>query len=174
MALIVRVKRRERRVSLSARVLLLIPLPFCRIILFSLSSHGSCKARHRHQEFLAFLRHLDQNVPAEFDVHLIIDNYATHKHAKVRAWLVKRPRYHIHYTPTYSSWSKQVERWFGLITQRAIRRGSLSSVKELVRKIDHFVEHYNTHTCPFVWTVTAESILAKVERLCAYISGTAH
>ncbi len=135
---------------------------------------SQCKARHRHQEFLAFLRHLDRNVPAEFDVHLIIDNYATHKHAKVKAWLAKRPRYHIHYTPTYSSWLKQVERWFGLITQQAIRRGSFSSVKELVRKIDHFVEHYNTHTCPFVWTVTAESFLAKVERLCAYISGTAH
>ncbi len=133
-----------------------------------------CKARHRHQEFLAFLRHLDRNVPAQFDVHLIIDNYATHKHAKVKAWLAKRPRYHVHYTPTYSSWLNQVERWFGLITQQAIRRGSFSSVKELVRKIDHFVEHYNTHSRPFVWTATAESILAKVERLCAYISGTAH
>jgi transposase len=135
---------------------------------------SQCKARHRHQEFLAFLRHLDRNVPAHFDVHLIIDNYATHKHAKVKAWLARRPRYHVHYTPTYASWLNQVERWFGLITQQAIRRGSFSSVKELVRKIDHFVEHYNTHTRPFVWTATAESILAKVERLCAYISGTAH
>jgi transposase len=133
-----------------------------------------CKVRHRHQEFLAFLRHVERNVPAQFDAHLIIDNYATHKHAKVKAWLAKRPRYHVHYTPTYSSWLNQIERWFGLITQQAIRRGSFSSVKELVRKIDHFVEHYNAHTRPFVWTATAESILAKVERLCAYISGTAH
>ena len=133
-----------------------------------------CKARHRHQEFLAFLRHVDRNVPAEFDIHLIIDNYATHKHAKVKAWLAQRPRYHVHYTPTYASWLNQVERWFGLITQQAIRRGSFSSVKELVRKIDHFVEHYNAHSRPFVWTATAESILAKVQRLCAHISGTAH
>lgn len=135
---------------------------------------SQCKARHRHQEFLAFLRHLDRSVPAHFDVHLIIDNYATHKHPKVKAWLARRPRYHVHYTPTYASWLNQVERWFGLITQQAIRRGSFSSVKELVRKIEHFVEHYNAHTRPFIWTATAESILAKVERLCAYISGTVH
>ncbi len=135
---------------------------------------GQCKPRHRHQEFLAFLRHLDRNVPAALDVHLIIDNYATHKHAKVKAWLAKRPRYHVHYTPTYASWLNQVERWFGLITQQAIRRGSFSSVKELVTKIDDFVEHYNAHPRPFVWTATADSILDKVRRLCAFISGTGH
>jgi putative transposase len=98
-----------------------------------------CKPRHRHQEFLAFLRRLDECIPAELDVHLIVDNYATHKHAKVRTWLAQRPRYQIHYTPTYSSWLNQVERWFALITQRAIRRGSFRSVKELVAKIDSFV-----------------------------------
>jgi transposase len=135
---------------------------------------SQCKSRHRHQEFLAFLRHLDHNVPAAFDVHLIIDNYATHKHAKVKTWLAQRPRYHVHYTPTYASWLNQIERWFGLITQQAIRRGSFSSVKELVTKIDHFVEHYNAHSRPFVWTATAASILAKVHRLCASISGTEH
>jgi len=135
---------------------------------------SQCKPRHRHQEFLAFLRHVDRNVPAEFEVHLIIDNYATHKHAKVKAWLAQRPRYHVHYTPTYASWLNQIERWFGLITQQAIRRGSFSSVKELVAKIDHFVEHYNAHSRPFVWTATAASILAKVQRLCACISGTEH
>ena len=97
--------------------------------------------RHRHREFLAFLRHVDRNVPAEFDVHLIIDNYATHKHAKVKAWLAQRSRYHVHYTPTYASRLNQIERWFGLITQQAIRRGSFASVKELVAKIDHFVAH---------------------------------
>jgi len=133
-----------------------------------------CKKRHRHQEFLAFLRHIDANVPEQFDVHLVIDNYATHKHPKVKAWFAKRPRYHIHYTPTYSSWINQVERWFGLITQKAIRRGSFSSVKELVKKIEYFVDHYNTKAAPFVWTATAQSILAKVERLCSYISGTPH
>lgn len=133
-----------------------------------------CKARHRHQEFLSFLRHVDENVPQQLDVHLIIDNYATHKHAKVRAWLAARPRYHVHYTPTYASWLNQVERWFGLITQRAIRRGSFRTVKELIKKIDSFVAHYNLHARPFVWTATAESILKKIERLCKVINGTAH
>ncbi len=135
---------------------------------------SQCKRRHRHQEFLAFLRHIDQNVPRELDVHLVVDNYATHKHAKVKAWLAKRPRYRIHYTPTYSSWLNQVERWFGIITQRAIRRGSFSSVKQLTGKIDQFVNDYNATTHPFVWTATANSIIAKVERLGTLISGTAH
>lgn len=133
-----------------------------------------CKGRHRHQEFLAFLRHIDANVPGPFDVHLIVDNYATHKHPKVKAWLARRPRYHIHYTPTYASWLNQVERWFGIITQKAIRRGSFSSVKELITKIERFVEHHNAHAHPFIWTATAESILAKVQRLCLSISGTRH
>lgn len=133
-----------------------------------------CKARHRHQEFLSFLRRLDDCIPEYLDVHLIVDNYATHKHAKVRTWLAQRPRYHMHYTPTYSSWLNQVERWFGLITQRAIRRGSFRSVKELVAKIDSFVQHYNRSRHPFVWTATADSILAKIKRLCSSISGTPH
>jgi len=133
-----------------------------------------CKARHRHQEFLAFLRHIDANVPQDLDVHLVIDNYATHKHAKVKAWLARRPRFHLHFTPTYASWLNLVERWFGIITQQAIRRGSFSNVKDLVRKIDLFVEHYNSRSRPFVWTATADSILAKVERLCLLTSGTQH
>ena len=135
---------------------------------------AQCKARHRHQEFLAFLRHIDANVPETLDVHLIVDNYATHKHAKVKAWLAKRPRYHIHYTPTYASWLNQVERWFAIITQQAIRRGSFSSVKELIAKIQHFVAHYNRSANPFVWAATAKSILDKLERLCSYTSGTGH
>lgn len=133
-----------------------------------------CKRRHRHQEFLAFLRHVDREVPKTLDVHLIIDNYATHKHPKVKAWLARRPRFHVHFTPTYASWLNLVERWFGIITQQAIRRGSFSSVKELVKKIDTFVDHYNTQSKPFVWTATADSILAKLERLCILISGTRH
>jgi putative transposase len=108
------------------------------------------------------------------DVHLVVDNYATHKHPKVKGWLAKHPRYHIHFTPTYASWINQVERWFGIITQKAIRRGTFSNVKDLVTKIDNFVERYNTDTRPFVWTATAESIFAKLERLCSFISGTAH
>ena len=135
---------------------------------------SQCKPRHRHQEFLAFLRHIDQNVPDTLDVHLVVDNYATHKHAKVKAWLARRPRYHIHYTPTYASWLNQVERWFGIITQQAIRRGTFSSVKQLTRKIDRFVNDYNSTNRPFVWTATADSILTKVERLSKLICGTAH
>ena len=135
---------------------------------------AQCKRRHRHQEFLAFLRHIDRNVPKTLDVHLVVDNYATHKHAKVKAWLARRPRYHIHYTPTYASWLNQVERWFGIITQRAIRRGTFSSVKQLTRKIDRFVNDYNSTNRPFVWTATTDSILAKVERLSKLIYGTAH
>lgn len=133
-----------------------------------------CKPRHRHQEFLQFLRYVDENVPPELDVHLVIDNYATHKHAKVRTWLATHPRYHVHYTPTYASWLNQVEIWFNLITQRAIRRGTFRSVKDLVQKIDIFVEKYNAEAVPFMWTATADSILKKLKRLCEKISGTAH
>ena len=131
-----------------------------------------CKPRHRHQEFLAFLRHIDSNVPENLEVHLIVDNYSPHKHAKVRAWLARHPRYQMHFIPTYSSWLNQVERWFGLITQRTIRRGSFRSVKELVSKIDEFVQVYNRNSKPFMWYATADSILAKIERLCNRISGT--
>jgi putative transposase len=132
-----------------------------------------CRPRHRHQEFLSFLKRLDACIPQNLDVHLIVDNYATHKHAKVRIWLAQRPRYHIHYTPTYSSWLNQVERWFALISQRAIRRGSFRSVKDLIEKIDSFVQNYNRSHRPFAWTATADSILAKISRLCSRISGTA-
>ena len=133
-----------------------------------------CKARHRHQEFLSFLRHLDASVPDHLDLHLIIDNYATHKHPQVRSWLAARPRYHVHYTPTYSSWLNQVERWFGRITQQAIRRGSFRNVPELIRRIDSYVSDYNQHARPFCWTATADSILSKLERLSKVICGTQH
>jgi len=124
-----------------------------------------CRRRHRHQEFLDFLRQIDSSVPKHLDIHLVIDNYATHKHAKVRCWLAARRRYHVHYTPTYASWLNQVEIWFGIITQRAIRRGVFRSVRELIRKIEHFVERYSQQNRPFVWVATADSILEKVERL---------
>jgi len=135
---------------------------------------SQCKPRHRHQEFLRFLKHLDASIPPGLEVHLIADNYGTHKHAKVKAWLARHPRYHLHYTPTYASWLNQVERWFGLITQQAIRRGSFRNVKELVHKIDAYVAHYNLHRRPFVWTATPDSILAKLQRLCKVINGTSH
>jgi putative transposase len=131
-----------------------------------------CQPRHRHQEFLRFLRLIEANIPAELDVHLVVDNYATHKHQKVRRWLAARPRYHVHYTPTYASWLNQVEIWFQVISQKAIRRGTFRSVKELINQIERFVENYNAKSSPFMWTVTAESILGKIHRLCKSISGT--
>ena len=133
-----------------------------------------CKRRHRHQEFLQFLRHIDASVPKKLDVHLVVDNYATHKHESVRRWLAARPRFHIHYTPTYSSWLNQVEIWFNIITQRAIRRGTFRSVRDLTQKIEAFVEHYNRKCRPFVWTATSDSIFEKLERLSKAIAGTGH
>lgn len=135
---------------------------------------SKCKPRHRHQEFLQFLEHIDANVPPELEIHLVVDNYATHKHEKVRRWLAARPRYHIHYTPTSASWLNQVEIWFNIITQRAIRRGTFRKVKELIARIEDFVRRYNADCQPFAWIATADSILQKVNRLCQYISGTQH
>lgn len=133
---------------------------------------AQCKRRHRHQEFLQFLRHIDANVPGDLDVHLIVDNYATHKHERVRRWLAARPRYHIHYTPTYSSWLNQVEIWFNIITQKAIRRGSFKSVPQLIKRIQLFVKKYNPQAQPFAWTATADSIMKKLKRLNQVIHGT--
>lgn len=133
-----------------------------------------CKSRHRHQEFLNFLKHIDASVPEDLEIHLVIDNYSTHKHAKVRRWLAARPRYHVHFTPTYASWLNQVEIWFNIITQKAIRRGTFRSVKDLTNKIKRFVNQYNKNSKPFMWTATADSILAKIERLCTGIAGTVY
>jgi putative transposase len=105
---------------------------------------------------------------------LVVDNYATHKHRKVKRWLATHPRYQVHYTPTYASCLNQVEIWFNLITQRAIRRGTFKSVKELIVKIEQFVKQYNVSSRPFVWTATADSILEKIKRLCQRIFETQH
>lgn len=134
----------------------------------------SCKNRHRHQEYLQFLKQVDANVPADLDIHLVVDNYSTHKHPRIKRWLASHPRYQIHYTPTYASWLNQVEIWFNIITQRAIRRGTFRSVKALITRIEQFVNQYNRHSHPFSWTATADSILEKVKRLCQYISETGH
>ena len=147
---------------------------FCALNVATGTVVNTFKERHRHQEFLAFLRELDRNIPKALEVHVIADNYATHKHAAVKAWLANHPRYQFHFTPTYSSWLNQVERWFGLVTEKAIRRGSFTSVKDLTEKINAFVAAYNKTATPFKWTATAESILAKIERLCLRISGTPH
>lgn len=135
---------------------------------------AQCKPKHRHQEFIQFLNYIDKQIPEDLDVHLIVDNYATHKHAKVRQWLATRSRYHVHYTPTYSSWLNQVEIWFNIITQKTIRRSSTRCVKQLVEKINSFVENYNADPKPFKWAATAEYIFSKINRLCESISGTQH
>ena len=135
---------------------------------------AQCKPKHRHQEYLNFLKHVDENVPKTLHVHLVVDNYATHKHPTVKRWLAIHDRWHVHYTPTYSSWLNQVEIWFNLITQRAIRRGTFKSVKELVSKIEEYARNYNQHARPFAWTATADSILEKIRRLSQAISETAH
>ena len=131
-----------------------------------------CRPRHRHQEFLGFLRTIDQAVPADLEIHIVLDNYATHKHPKVKAWLAARPRWHLHFVPTYSSWLNLVEHFFAHISDQAIRRGSFESVRDLIGKIDHFVTHHNRTCQPFIWTATANSILAKLQRLCTRINGT--
>jgi len=133
-----------------------------------------CKNRHRHQEYLQFLKQVDTNVPPDMGIHLVVDNYSTHKHSEVKRWLAAHPRYQVHYTPTYASWLNQVEIWFNIITQRAIRRGTFRSVKDLIAKIEQFVSQYNRNSCPFIWTATADSILEKVRRLCQLISETGH
>jgi putative transposase len=133
-----------------------------------------CMPRHRHQEFITFMRQIDANVPKELDVYIVMDNYSTHKHAAVKGWFARHPRFHARFTPTHSSWLNQVERWFALITQRAIRRGSFRNVKELTERIERFVAAHNKDATPFVWVATADSILEKIQRLCQRISGTAH
>ena len=132
------------------------------------------RPQHRHQEFLEFLRQIDRETPDGLELHLILDNYTTHKHAKVQSWLARHPRFHVHFTPTYSSWINQVERWFALITERAIRRNSFTSVRQLKQQIDLFVQRYNADSTPFNWVATADSILQKIERLAKRISATRH
>ena len=121
-----------------------------------------------------FLREIEKNGPKNFEVHIIVDNYTTHKHLRVRRWFATRPRFHVHFNPTDASWLNQVEIWFNRITQQALRQGTFSSVKELVPKIDEYGKKSNRHAQPFVWTATADSIFAKVERLCERIYGPAH
>jgi transposase len=125
---------------------------------------GQCLPRHRHEEFLKFLRTVDKQVPKGLQVHLICDNYATHKHPTVKAWLTKHPRFHMHYTPTSSSWLNLVERWFRELTDKALRRGVFHSVPDLIAKIEEYLDAHNENPKPFVWTATADDILAKVAR----------
>jgi len=125
---------------------------------------GQCMRRHRHQEWLKFLRRIERETPKQLDVHLIADNYATHKHAKVKAWLERHPRFHMHFTPTSASWLNQVERFFALITGDRIRCGVFKSVAELEAAIQDYLAHHNGDPRPFVWTKSATDILDKVAR----------
>lgn len=125
---------------------------------------GKCFARHRAREFKKFLDHVDANLPAEGEVHVVLDNYATHKTPAIRRWFARRPRYHLHFTPTHASWLNLIERWFGLLTERQIRRGSHLSVWQLKTAIQEFLDASNEHPKPFVWTKSADAILASIAR----------
>jgi len=125
---------------------------------------GQCKKRHRHQEFLSFLKAVEKQAPPDKALHIIVDNYATHKHAKVKNWLKRNKRVELHFIPTSSSWLNLVERFFGIITEKQIRRGVFTSVAELEEKIMRFIESHNESPQPFVWTKTTEEILEKVGR----------
>ncbi|MBG6191491.1 transposase [Arthrobacter sp. CAN_A212] len=125
---------------------------------------GSCLPKHRHNEFLTFLKKIDSEVPTALDVHLILDNYATHKHANIKTWLAKHPRFHLHFTPTSSSWLNLVERWFRELTEKALRRGTFHCVPELIAAIESYLAAHNNAPKPLIWTATAESILEKVAR----------
>lgn len=127
---------------------------------------GQCFPRHRAAEFRKFLDEIEANVPSDLDVHLVMDNYATHKTPLIRAWFAKRPRWHVHLTPTSSSWLNQVERFFAVITDKKIRRGVHRSVADLTADIEAFIELHNRDPKPFRWTKTADDILASIERFC--------
>ena len=134
---------------------------------------GNCYERHRHQEFLKFLRRLDREFPKNKALHLILDNYGTHKHPNVKTWLNKHPRFHLHFTPTSCSWLNLIERWFGQLTEKQLLRGAFTSVKDLTHTINQFIKVYNDNPKPFVWNAKVEDILRKVGK-CKAILETVH
>ena len=134
---------------------------------------GSCYPRHRNVEFLKFLRKIDREVPRDLDIHMILDNYGTHNHPNVKKWLAKRSRFHLHFTPTSSSWLNLVERFFGELTRKRIRRGVFQSVTELVTTIEEYIQLNNKNPKPFIWTKKAEEILEKVGH-CKAVMETLH
>lgn len=125
---------------------------------------GECMNRHRHQEFLRLLRLIDRNTPKNLDLQIIVDNYATHKHAKVKAWLARHKRFHLHFTPTSASWLNQIERFFGLICDEAIRRGVFHSGGDLKAPIEHYLAQHNADPKPVVWPAQTADILKKLAR----------
>lgn len=135
---------------------------------------GACHRRHRSIEFRKFLDRIDAAVPADLDIHLILDNYGTHKTALIHRWLLKRPRFHTHFTPTGTSWINQVERWFAALTEKQIRRGTHRSTRQLEQAIYRYIEHNNQEPKPFIWTKTADEILASIARFCQRTSDSGH
>jgi len=135
---------------------------------------SQCYRRHRQQEFLRFLNDIDANLPRGLEVHLVMDNYGTHKVSKVRTWLARHPRYHVHFTPTSASWLNLVERLFAEVTERCVRRGSHTTVRSLEKAMLEYLDQRNRDPKPFVWTADADLILGKVERLCERISNSGH
>ena len=133
---------------------------------------STCMRRHRHQEWIKFLKLIDEQTPADKTLHLIVDNYATHKHPKVQRWLTRHRRFHMHFIPTSSSWLNLVERWFRDLTEKRLRRGVFRSVPEVVKAINEYIEHHNNRTNGFTWTAKAEAILAKVRRARAVLDKT--
>lgn len=135
---------------------------------------GKCYSRHRSIEFKKFLAEIDRAVPADMNIHLVLDNYGTHKTALIHNWLVKRPRFHLHFTPTSSSWLNLVERWFGLITAKQIRRGTFRSTGELEKAIRKYLDIHNENPKPFIWTKTADQILQSLRRYCEMTNDSPH
>jgi len=135
---------------------------------------SNCYRRHRHQEFLRFLNDIDANLPSRFEVHLVMDNYGTHKVRKVKVWLTRHPRYHVHFTPTSGSWLNLVERLFAEVTQRCVRRGSHTAVRALEKAMLDYLDRRNRDPKPFVWTADADLILGKVARLSKRIYNSGH
>lgn len=134
---------------------------------------GTCQPRHRHQEWLHFLKELDQKTPSDRDLHLIVDNYATHTHSTVQRWLTRHPRFHVHFIPTSSSWLNLIERWFRDLTTRRLRRGVFRHVRELHAAIEQYIAHHNTRPRVFTWVATVEDILAKIGRAHRALNKTA-
>ena len=133
---------------------------------------GKCYRRHRAAEFLDFLKQIDARLPEALDVHIIMDNYATHKTAMIKAWLARRPRYHVHFTPTSASWINQVERWFAELTRKQLRRGVHTSTHQLETDIRAFIARHNEHPKPYKWTKSADQILSAVKRFCQRAQNT--
>ena len=125
---------------------------------------GDCMQRHRHQEFIRFLKKIGGQTPAELDLHLIVDNYGTHKHPRVKSWLRRHPRFHLHFIPTSSSWLNLVERWFRELTDKRIRRGSFHNVPALIRAIHDYLDNHNQNPKVFVWSASVEQLMAKIAK----------